>query len=185
VDVEVCVQDSWAELAAGDRLDRPTSAIGAETWETWFQHWLVALRPSLSPIDSYELSLRLTDDREVQALNRQYRQQDKPTDVLSFAALETESPPPEVIQSLPLYLGDIVISLDTAQRQALSQQHPLETELAWLAAHGLLHLLGWDHPDEPSLLQMLEQQQQLLSIVGLTIQFDQVDQVDQVDQPLA
>ncbi len=176
VDVEVCVQDGWAELAGGELIDRPTPTIAAETWETWFQHWLATLQPSLSPIDSYELSLRLTDDQEVQALNRQYRQQDKPTDVLSFAALETETPQPEEIQSQPLYLGDIVISLDTAQRQALTQHHPLETELAWLAAHGLLHLLGWDHPDEPSLLQMLEQQHQLLTIVGLTIEFDQIDQ---------
>jgi probable rRNA maturation factor len=72
--------------------------------------------------------------------------------------------------SLPLYLGDIVISLDTAQRQAETQSHPLEVELAWLAAHGLLHLLGWDHPDDASLTRMLNQQQALLQIVGLPVQ---------------
>ena len=171
MEVEVCVQDGFAEFAEASP-DRPSPAIADETWESWFQNWLAALQPTLSPIDSYELSLRLTDDQEVQELNRQYRQQDKPTDVLSFAALETETPQAEDIQSLPLYLGDIVISLDTAQKQALSQEHPLETELAWLAAHGLLHLLGWDHPDEPSLLRMLDQQQQLLAIVGFSIQFD-------------
>ena len=154
----------------GQGRDRDSLLIAAETWETWFQQWLVALQPQLSPIDSYELSLRLTDDREIQTLNRQYRQQDKPTDVLSFAALETETPQTDEIQSLPLYLGDIVISLDTAQAQALGQEHALETELAWLAAHGLLHLLGWDHPDEPSLVRMLDQQQQLLATIGIAIE---------------
>lgn len=136
-----------------------------ETWQTWFQHWLTALQPDLS--FAYELSLRLTDDREIQALNHQYRHQDKPTDVLAFAALEVEAPPLEDAE--PLYLGDIVISINTAERQAQEQQHDLKTELAWLAAHGLLHLLGWDHPDDDRLVEMLDQQQALLQSVGLDV----------------
>jgi probable rRNA maturation factor len=71
---------------------------------------------------------------------------------------------------MPLYLGDVVISVDTAHRQAQQQGHSLKTELAWLATHGLLHLLGWDHPDEESLMEMLNQQETLLQIVNLTIQ---------------
>lgn len=173
MEVEVCVQDRLSELGEPER-DRPSPTIAAETWETWFQQWLATLQPQLSSIDSYELSLRLTDDQEIQTLNHQYRQQDKPTDVLSFAALETDLPQTDEIQALPLYLGDIVISLDTAQRQALSQEHPLETELVWLAAHGLLHLLGWDHPDEPSLVRMLDQQQQLLATIGIAIDFEPI-----------
>jgi probable rRNA maturation factor len=70
---------------------------------------------------------------------------------------------------MPLYLGDVVISVDTADRQAQEQGHSLETELAWLATHGLLHLLGWDHPDEESLIGMLNQQKTLLQKVDLTI----------------
>ncbi|HBB32820.1 MAG TPA: rRNA maturation RNase YbeY, partial [Cyanobacteria bacterium UBA9273] len=54
--------------------------------------------------------------------------------------------------------------------QAQQQGHSLETELAWLATHGLLHLLGWDHPDEVSLIRMLNQQKALLEIVNLTLQ---------------
>ena len=167
MNVEVCVQDGEED----ELSDRSASlvSIAPETWEVWFQQWLEALQPQLSPIESYELSLRLTDDREIQSLNAQYRQQDKPTDVLAFAALEAEYPYPDETESLPLYLGDIAISLDTAQQQADSQGHTLETELAWLAAHGLLHLLGWDHPDDDRLEQMLDQQQRLLAIVGLTI----------------
>ena len=67
----------------------------------------------------------------------------------------------------PLYLGDIVISLETAAQQSQQQGHSLTVELAWLAAHGLLHLLGWDHPDAASLALMLEQQKILLTKVDL------------------
>ncbi len=174
MDVEICVQgcsnessnganDNWSGDPTG-----PPCPIVPELWESWFHYWLEALQPDQSPIDAYELSLRLTGDREIQQLNHQYRQQDQPTDVLAFAALESDYVRPSELQStLPLYLGDIVISIDTANRQAATQQHSLSTELAWLAAHGLLHLLGWDHPDEDSLNRMLKQQQVLLEIIGL------------------
>ncbi|PSB27031.1 rRNA maturation RNase YbeY [Stenomitos frigidus] len=181
MEVELCVQGCGHESSThalsdddsiiGDWSDDPTvlsCPITVERWEDWFQAWLVALQPNRSPIDSYELSLRLTGDREIQSLNQQYRQQDQPTDVLAFAALESVFVPPQELQStLPLYLGDIVISVGTAQRQADAQKHPLDIELAWLAAHGLLHLLGWDHPDEESLNRMLKQQQVLLESIGL------------------
>jgi probable rRNA maturation factor len=174
VNVEVCVQADHDTLSEGDAIawsPDPTALpcpIASETWDRWFQAWLEVLEPDQSPIESYELSLRLTGDREMQQLNHQYRQQDKPTDVLAFAALESAYPQPQELQStLPLYLGDIVISVGTAQRQAEEQKHSLDVELAWLAAHGLLHLLGWDHPDEDSLNRMLKQQQVLLEIIGL------------------
>lgn len=147
------------------------SGIEAETWQVWFQHWLTQLEPDQSPIDAYELSLRLTDDREIQTLNAQYRQKDQPTDVLAFAALEVDSPAPIALEE-PLYLGDIVISIETAIGQAQQQGHALEQELAWLAAHGLLHLLGWDHPDDEQLQQMLQQQATLLQTIGLTTEYD-------------
>jgi probable rRNA maturation factor len=119
----------------------------------------------------YEVSLRLTADPQMQGLNLQYRQLDRPTDVLAFAALEVDCPQlEEMLSSQPLYLGDIVISIDTAQRQAQQQGHSLKTELAWLAAHGFLHLLGWDHQDEESLTQMLDRQETLLRAIGLAIE---------------
>lgn len=167
IQVEVCVQDCFTPLEPTEPAFDAT--VHLERWHDWFQRWLEELEPNLSPIEAYELSLRLTDDREMQALNAQYRQQDKPTDVLAFAALETDYPLVDEQVSLPLYLGDIVISIDTAQQQAQAQNHSLETELAWLASHGLLHLLGWDHPDEEHLVQMLTQQKALLHTVGLLI----------------
>lgn len=144
-----------------------------ETWKSWFHHWLKILEDDLPTAPGYEIGLRLTGDSEIQTLNAQFRQQDKPTDVLSFAALEVDWPQnQQMLTSEPLYLGDIVISVDTAQRQAQQQQHTLSTELAWLAAHGLLHLLGWDHPDEESLMDMLEQQVILLRAIGISIDIE-------------
>ena len=175
VEVEVSVQDCFDQTSgAASDLDLSQegneSAIADVTWQTWFECWLAMLQSDLPPAPKYELSLRLTDDAEIQELNAQYRHQDKPTDVLSFAALEVDFPLPAHVRSLlPLYLGDIVISVDTASLQAQQQGHPLITELAMLAAHGLLHLLGWDHPDEESLLQMLDQQDIMLQTVGIAI----------------
>ncbi|MCL1474062.1 rRNA maturation RNase YbeY [Argonema antarcticum] len=163
VEVEVNVEDNISNSSF-------SSGIDGETWQNWFDAWLETLQPNISPSQTYELGLRLTDDAEIQTLNSQYRHQDKPTDVLAFAALEVDSPQlDEMLESEPLYLGDIVISIDTAFRQAQEQGHPLQTELAWLAAHGLLHLLGWDHPDEDSLNQMLDRQATLLETIGVRI----------------
>ena len=85
-----------------------------------------------APTDA-ELSLVFCDDPFIHALNRDYRGKDKPTDVLSFTQ-DAESG----------ILGDVVISVPTAQRQADAQGHPLAQEVEWLFLHGALHLLGYD-----------------------------------------
>jgi probable rRNA maturation factor len=144
------------------------SVVDEHTWVTWFQEWLQAPGLDLPLATSYELSLRLTNDLEIQALNAQFRHQDKPTDVLSFAAMEVDFP--QVADNpadLALYLGDIIISVDTAARQASEHGYSLRKELAWLASHGLLHLLGWDHPDDASLSLMLDRQETFLTSSGL------------------
>lgn len=173
--LEVYVEDCLLESSQPKSVNGgdADTQITVETWEYWFHHWLEILQQNIPPALNYEIGLRLTDDFEIQALNAQYRNQNKPTDVLSFAALEVDCPQPtQMHASVPLYLGDIVISVYTAQRQAQQQGHSLSTELAWLAAHGLLHLLGWDHPDEESLEEMLAQQVILLKSVGITIDID-------------
>ena len=143
-----------------------TASLNLIPWSDWFCLWLEALYPNVPPGNNYELSMRLTSDREIQTFNAQYRHKDQPTDVLAFAALEADVPQPLDLNE-PLYLGDIIISLDTATRQASDRKHSLTEELAWLATHGLLHLLGWDHPDERSLETMLTQQAELLKIITL------------------
>lgn len=168
--LENCFEES-SQAEAG-YLENNTQ-IAAETWENWFGRWLEILQPDIPPALLYEISLRLTDDAEIQAINSQYRHQDKPTDVLSFAALEVDFPQSaEMLASMPLCLGDIIVSLDTAKVQAQQQGHSLSTELAWLAAHGLLHLLGWDHPDEETETRMLQQQVILLKEIGIAIDLD-------------
>ncbi|MEP0812218.1 rRNA maturation RNase YbeY [Trichocoleus sp. ST-U2] len=168
INIEVSIQDYFFSSNPADASAQ--EEISPETWETWFHRWMETLHLDIPQADAYELSLRLTDDKEIQTLNAQYRHQNKPTDVLAFASLEVDCPQPmDFLEDTPLYLGDIAISVETATRQALQQEHPLKTELAWLAAHGLLHLLGWDHPDEDSLTKMLNQQETLLQVIGLTI----------------
>lgn len=155
--LELIVQDLYQPIT-----------IDELTWVKWFQDWLQTPGLDLPPADTYELSLRLTNDVEIQALNFQFRHQDKSTDVLSFAAMEVDFPEIEPEPGdLTLYLGDIIISVDTAVRQAPEHGYSLRRELAWLASHGLLHLLGWDHPDESSLLIMLNQQETFLAQSGL------------------
>lgn len=166
--VEVFLEDHYSTGVEPEQseLDFPR---GGDRWNALFQAWLEHLWPTLPPqwqTQTYELSLRLCDDAEIQSLNRNYRGYDHPTDVLSFASLEVDTPL-VAAENEPLYLGDIVISVATAQRQAKHHNHTLETEMVWLAAHGLLHLLGWDHPDEASLMRMLQQQDQLLQTVAL------------------
>jgi probable rRNA maturation factor len=86
-----------------------------------------------------ELSVVLVGDRAIQALNREHRGKDRPTDVLAFPL--GRSP----VKGVPRLLGDIVISLPTAARQARSRKRPLLPEARFLLAHGLLHLIGYDH----------------------------------------
>ncbi|MEA5465154.1 rRNA maturation RNase YbeY [Leptothoe sp. PORK10 BA2] len=158
----------WVEtvgsLSETERAELPSP----ETWQTWFRAWLTELTPTASPINRYEVSLLLTDDATIQQLNATYRHQDKATDVLAFAAQETDMPgAEEMYQAAPLPLGDVIISVETAQRQRHGANYSITQELAWLATHGLLHLLGWDHPDDSSLNSMLDRQSSLLRQLDL------------------
>ena len=90
-----------------------------------------------------ELSILLADDAVVHELNRTYRQTDAPTDVLSFA--QTEGDEFARPDGAARHLGDVVISIDTARRQAAEYRQELHDEVAHLLVHGILHLLGYDH----------------------------------------
>lgn len=114
--------------------------------------------------DPVEISLTLTGDRRVHGLNRDYRGLDRPTDVLSFSLWEGQIPPPPP-PGQPRLLGDVVISLDTAVRQAEEQGHGLLREVAWLISHGVLHLLGHDHPDPEARERMKALEDRVLAIL--------------------
>jgi len=104
-----------------------------------------------------ELSLVLCDDAFIQALNRDYRGNDAPTDVLSFAMREGEDADPD-----DPVLGDIVISAETAARQAAERGHSPAREVQVLLVHGFLHLLGYDHGDDAEEAEMEEAAGRLL-----------------------
>lgn len=111
-----------------------------------------------------EVSILLTDDPTVQAMNREYRGQDRPTDVLSFAQRDRrpDAPPSPIIPAANELLGDVVISVETAKRQAAQQGIPLEEELALLAVHGILHLLGYDDNTEEGAEEMRCREKEVL-----------------------
>jgi len=104
------------------------------------------------------LTVILTDDQEVRTLKQQHWGEDAPTDVLSFPTYEPGDP------FVPPHLGDIVISLDTAQRQAVQQGHSLHDEVKVLAAHSLWHLLGHDHTSEAEWESFLQVQARILQL---------------------
>ena len=168
----------WADAQA---LVDPLAGSG--TWADLLSHWLGQLQAELPPplqAGAYCLGLSLVSDAEIAELNQDWRQKQGPTDVLAVAAQETMDDddgtafapmplPPEFsdddsdLGPEALELGDIVISIETAARQAPDHGHSLARELQFLASHGLLHLLGWDHPDDASLQAMLARQDQLLA----------------------
>lgn len=110
-----------------------------------------------------EVGLVLVDDDYMAGLNRRYRGVDRPTDVLSFAMLEGE-PMPEGGQEGQM-LGDVVISLETARRQAAELGHGLAREMAYLTVHGVLHLLGHHHDTEPEKNKMRQMEEAVLKRV--------------------
>jgi probable rRNA maturation factor len=113
--------------------------------------------------DAAELSILLTDDAYIRVLNRDHRGKDRATDVLAFP----QEPEPEEGAELPpsapgQLLGDVVISLDTAERQARSRRHALLDEVSFLLAHGILHLIGYDHQDDAEEARMTAMTKRLL-----------------------
>ena len=129
-----------------------------KTVETWNNAMLKALR-----IEHCELSVVLTNDATIRALNRDYRKMDKPTDVLAFAMREGP-----LTGVSPDMLGDVVISLETAERQAVEVKRSLQDEVAMLSAHGLLHLLGFDHRDRQEERRMTARTDMLRAVCAST-----------------
>lgn len=108
-------------------------------------------------LEDAELSVVLCDDAFIHPLNLQWRQKDKPTDVLSFAQREGE----EAREDDPV-LGDVVISVETAIRQAAERGHSTATELRVLLVHGICHLLGYDHEEDEEAEEMEALERDLL-----------------------
>ncbi|WP_270914866.1 rRNA maturation RNase YbeY [Staphylococcus saprophyticus] len=137
-----------------------------EDWFTQIDKLLTFAKEQENIEEEAELSVTFVDKDEIQEINKMYRDKDKVTDVISFALEEDE---PEITGiEMPRVLGDIIICTDVAQEQADSYGHSFERELGFLALHGFLHLLGYDHMNEQDEKQMFGRQDQILNAYGLT-----------------
>ncbi|MDW4185542.1 rRNA maturation RNase YbeY [Staphylococcus saprophyticus] len=137
-----------------------------EDWFTQIDKLLTFAKEQENIEEEAELSVTFVDKDEIQEINKMYRDKDKVTDVISFALEEDE---PEITGiEMPRVLGDIIICTDVAQEQADSYGHSFERELGFLALHGFLHLLGYDHMNEQDEKQMFGRQDQILNSYGLT-----------------
>lgn len=120
-----------------------------------------------------EVDISIVNNKEIQQLNKEYRHIDRPTDVLSFALEENLSDAPtyktdeEIIQDIPIHLGDIIISYPKAYEQAKDYEHSIERELGFLAVHGFLHLNGYDHQNAEDEAIMFGIQEEVLAANGL------------------
>lgn len=118
--------------------------------------------------DPCELMIVIADDETLRELNRRFRGINAPTDILSFAN-ENRGPFAGGSGSFPRYLGDLVLSLPTAQAQAAAVGGPLVQELQLLIVHGVLHLLGYDHAGPEEKARMWAAQERVLRRLGVTI----------------
>ncbi|HWQ40666.1 MAG TPA: rRNA maturation RNase YbeY [Desulfosporosinus sp.] len=123
------------------------------------------LRLSGGPKEA-EVSLMLVDDERIHALNQEYRGVDRPTDVLSFALQEDMEEEPDAAFEDDM-LGDIVISAERAKEQAAEYGHSFEREIVYLAVHGTLHLLGYDHEEEKDKQAMRSKEEEVMAILRL------------------
>ncbi len=125
-----------------------------------------------------EVNVVLTGNEEIHQVNKEFRNIDKATDVLSFPMIDYESPAdfdnleeymeyfnPETGE---LLLGDIMISIEQAKKQAKEYNHSLERELAFLTAHSMLHLCGYDHMEDSERVVMERKQEEILKLLGIT-----------------
>ncbi|MDI9442036.1 MAG: rRNA maturation RNase YbeY [Firmicutes bacterium] len=144
-------------ILINDEYGAPESAEFAALIERTFE--ATAELESLDP--EAEVSLSFVDNETIRGLNDQYRGIDEPTDVLSFP--QDDDLPLE----LPYILGDIVISLERAAEQAQEYGHGLEREVLYLAVHGLLHLIGYDHQTEEDKSAMRAREEEVLAKLGL------------------
>lgn len=117
---------------------------------------------------SAEVSVSFVDNNEIRRLNKLYRDKDKPTDVLSFPLGENGVYDINN-ETGAVLLGDVVISIETAIKQAKMYNHPLEREVGFLTVHSMLHLLGYDHETSPlEAERMHEKEEMVLERLGVT-----------------
>ncbi len=152
------MNDSQTELQTELRIENPCRypEAGARRVRPWIEPMLAELAPEAS-----SLGLRFVSDREMRRINRTYRQKDSSTDVLSFPGEQEDLPPGIPQEEAGGHLGDILVAIPTARRQAIEGGHSVERELRILLLHGVLHCLGYDHETDDGTMERLEKRLRL------------------------
>lgn len=135
-----------------------------ESYEQQFTQIIKKTLEVLNLSDDVELSCVIVDDEKIHQINRDYRQIDRSTDVISFALEDNEQ---FYVEGMPRSLGDIFISYDHAVSQAEEYGHSLKREMCFLFTHGLLHLLGYDHMQEDEEKEMFALQKEILEKLNI------------------
>ena len=159
LDVALSIEPAWPEGIDWDALATraATAALTATAQGAWIDQPFTA-----------EISVRLTDDAEVQALNRDYRHKDKPTNVLSFPMIA-----PDLLNAVAntddseVLVGDIVLAHDTCAAEATAKGISLRDHATHLIVHGTLHLLGYDHQDRAEAEAMEQIERDVLATLGI------------------
>lgn len=136
-----------------------------ETEETQIEELLNFAYRYLKLTDEAEVSVSFVSDEEIKEINRDYRDKDEVTDVISFAFMDDEDEP--VIEGMPTVLGDIIINTKRAREQAEEYGHTYEREILFLSLHGFLHLLGFDHMNAEDEKEMVSVQKSILEEIGI------------------
>jgi probable rRNA maturation factor len=155
--------EEWDNQSSWERLVR--SAAEAAIGESAF--------PQLATSERHvELSVRLTDDEDVQALNAQWRGKDKPTNVLSFPLLDEQELRQANLAGPELLLGDIVLARGVCLREAAEKGIAVEQHASHMVVHGTLHLLGYDHADEAEAADMESREVRALERLGIASPYE-------------
>lgn len=152
--IDISIQDpAWHELQDIENIVHIAAEITLTT----------AIMPKEAFERDLEVSIVLANDDLLHVLNREYRGQDKPTNVLTFATLDAEEPPSESV----LNLGDVLLSFQTVERECQEQGKFRTDHIRHLVIHGILHLLGYDHKDEDEATDMETLEIRILERLGV------------------
>lgn len=135
-----------------------------DDYETVYTNIIKEACQQLNIEDDLELSVIFVDDARIHEINREYRNIDRSTDVISFALEDNEQ---YYVEGMPRTLGDIFISIDHAKKQAQEYGHSFYREMCFLFTHGLLHLLGYDHMEKEEETEMFRIQNNILNVLKI------------------
>ncbi len=139
-----------------------TGPTAFDDFESAYRDLAVSIFKYLKITSNYIIEVNLVGDEEIHAINKAYRGKDAPTDVISFAFLDNIDSEIAIKGDVPRLLGEIMISYETAKRQAENFGHSLQREMKFLFTHGILHLLGYNHETEEQERIMFALQDQIL-----------------------